>query len=116
MAKKHVINYYRQIQDLYFEMLEDVKDFDKALKDGHVTQEQVEQSQMMLGRVKDNYDRLSYIVLLLNQPTRKNKLKNHQRQNKKVYNYLDSVSQEVSLKEAQDDLKQFKEFIKKEKS
>ena len=29
MAKKHVINYYRQIQDLYFEMLEDVKDFDE---------------------------------------------------------------------------------------
>ncbi len=116
MAKKHVINYYRQVQDLYFEMLEDAKDFDKALKDGHVTQEQVEQSQMMLDRVKDNYERLSYIILLLNQPARKNKLKNHQRQNKKVYSYLDSVSQEVSLKEAQDDLKQFKEFIKKEKS
>lgn len=116
MAKKHVINYYRQVQDLYFEMLEDVKDFDKALKDGHVTQEQVEQSQMMLDRVKDNYDRLSYIIVLLNQPARKNKLKNHQRQNKKVYSYLDSVSQEASLKEAQDDLKQFKEFIKKEKS
>lgn len=115
MSKRHVIDYYLQVQDLYFEMLDDVKDFDEALKGGFITQEQVEQSQMMLARVKDNYDRLSYIVVLLNQPNRKTKLKKHLTQNKKVYNYLRDVSQENSLSEMNDDLKKFKEFIKKEK-
>lgn len=115
MAKRHVIDYYLQVQDLYFEMLNDAKDFDDALKDGFVTQEQVEQSQMMFDRIKDNYDRLSYIIVLLNQPNRKKKLARHQNQNKKVYNYLREVSQENSLFEMKDDLKRFKEFIKKEK-
>lgn len=115
MAKRHVIDYYLQVQDLYFEMLNDAKDFDDALKDGFVTQEQVEQSQMMFDRIKDNYDRLSYIIVLLNQPNRKKKLARHQNQNKEVYNYLREVSQENSLFEMKDDLKKFKEFIKKEK-
>ena len=115
MAKKHVVNYYRQIQDLYFEMLNDVKDFDEALKGGFVTDEQVEQSQMMLTKVKENYERLSYILLLLNQPVRDKKLDRYKKQNKNLYSYLENMSQDNALKEMQDDLKQFKEFIKKEK-
>jgi len=116
MAKKHVMSYYKQIQDLYFEMLEDVKDFDEALKGGYVTEEQVEQSQMMLDKTKDHYERLSYIILLLNQPTRDKKLNRHKSQNKKLYNYFENTSQDRVLSEIQDDLKKFKEYIKKEKT
>ena len=116
MAKKHVISYYQQIQDLYFEMLDDVKDFDEALKGGYVTEEQIEQSQMMLDKTKDHYERLSYIILLLNQPTRDKKLNRHKGQNKKLYNYFENTSQDKVLSEIQDDLKKFKEYIKKEKT
>lgn len=115
MAKKHVIDYYKQVQDLYFEMLDDVKDFDEALKGGFVTEEQVEQSQMMLNRTKDNYERLSYIILLLNQPVRNKKMKRHKNQNKKLYNHFETISQDTSIKEMQDDLKRFKEYIEKGK-
>lgn len=116
MAKKHVINYYNQIQDMYFEMLDDVKDFDEALKGGYVTQEQVEQSQMMLDKAKDHYERLSYIILLLNQPAGNKKLKKHKNQNKRLYNFFKNMSQEKTIDETQDNLKKFKEYIKKERN
>ena len=115
MAKKHVINYYNQVQELYFELLADVKDFDEALRDGHVTQEQADEASQMLFRVKDNYERLSYIIMLLNQPTRNKKIKKHESQHKEVYGYLNHVSKDVTLDKMQDDLKKFKEFIRKEK-
>lgn len=115
MAKRHVIEYYKQVQDLYFDMVQDTVDFDEALQAGHVSQEQVDQANEMLQRVKDNYDRLSYIIVLLNQPNKKKKLKKHKNQHKEVYSFLDSVSEETTLKEIQDDLKQFKEYIKQEK-
>jgi hypothetical protein len=115
MAKRHVLSYYLQVQDLYFEMLRDAKDFDEALKDGFVTQEQVEQSQIMLNKTKDNYERLSYILFLLNQPNREKKIKRHKNQHKELHNHFNDVSQENTIKEIKDDLKTFKEFIKKEK-
>lgn len=115
MAKKHVINYYKQVQDTYFEMLNDVADFDKAYKDGIISQEQFDNAQILLEKIKDNYERLSYILLLLNQPSKKEKLKKFKNQNKKVYSYLENVSQDKSISESEDALKELKELIRKEK-
>lgn len=115
MAKKHVINYYKQVQDTYFEMLNDVADFDQAYKDGIISQEQFDNAQILLEKIKDNYERLSYILLLLNQPSKKEKLKKFKNQNKKVYSYLENVSQDKSISESEDALKELKELIRKEK-
>lgn len=113
MAKKHLINYYLQVQEQYFEMLNDAKDFDDAYRSGHLTQEQFEIAQVMLEKYKDNYNRLSYDIMLLNQPNKKDKLKAYKKQNKKVYSYLDSVSQDKSINESADVLKEFKKLISK---
>ena len=116
MAKKQVIEYFVEVQNLYFEMLNDAKDFDEALQDGHVTEEQVEQAQLMLDRAKDNYERLAYILMLLNQPNRKKKVDRHINQNRMLYDHTGHLSKENTLRMIKEDLALFKEYIKKEKN
>ena len=115
MAKKHIIEYYLQVQSVYFEMLQDAKEFDKELAGGYLTQEQVQQSQEMLESIKDNYDRLSYIILLLNMPTKDKKAKKHIKQNQVLFDYTAGISREMTLQDMQDELKQFRLYIKQQK-
>jgi len=116
MALKHFKRYYAQVQEQYFEMLEDTKDFNILLKEGQVTQEQVEQAQQMLAKIKENYERLAYVALLLSKPNRKSKEKAYKRQNKAVYSALEEASDDYVIAENADCLKEFKEYIKKCKS
>lgn len=115
MAKKHLISYYKQIQEQYLEMLGDVQEFDDAYKSGHISQEQFDNAQAMMDRLKDNYDRLSYVLLLLNQPNKKDKKKTFLKQNKKLYTYFEEISQDKTIKDNEDVLKEFKKLIGKEK-
>lgn len=114
MALKHVRNYYLQCQIQYLDMLNDAKDFDEALKKGLVDQAQFDQAQVLLNRVKENYERLSYIMYLFTQPNRPNKVAKFNKQNKEVYERMNasSYSKEAVLNENSDLLKEFKKLIK----
>lgn len=112
MAKRDIVNYYISVQNQYFEMLSDVKDIESALKDGHFTQEQYEQALSMVEGVKSNYETLSYIMLLLNEPARGSKKANFRKRNKKVYDYLSKSSDCYIKSENEDALKKLKELIK----
>jgi iron uptake system EfeUOB component EfeO/EfeM len=81
MSLKHVKHYYLQCQEQYFDMLNDAKDFDEALKKGLVDQEQFDQAQVLLNKIKENYERLSYIMYLFVQPNRPNKVAKFNKQN-----------------------------------
>lgn len=114
MARKDVINYYISVQNQYFEMLNDAKDLDDAYKNGIISQEQVEQAQDILSKLKENYDRLSYVVLLLNEPGRDSKKKSFKKQNIKVYDYLKNSNDCYIRNENEDVLKKLKSLIKGE--
>lgn len=112
MARKDVIKYFLEQQNLYFEMLDDVKEFDIALKKGIIEQDAFDNAQKDMKIVKDNYERLAYIVMLLNKPKRKDKEKLYNKLNDSWYKELKGSSREAIYDESKDALSDFKKLIK----
>lgn len=84
MSQKDVIKYYNEVAENYKDMLENLKDMEEEMKESLVTPEQVEQMKRMAQPVVDNYKTLSYIIFLLNRPTKKEKFNRYEKQNKKL--------------------------------
>lgn len=83
MSKKDVERYYLQMSDQLHEMKENIKDFEELCKNGMVLPERVQQLEDMVKPFNSNFERLSYIMFLLNQPNKKEKVKKYERQIKK---------------------------------
>ena len=113
MAKSHVNLYYLQCQQDYFEMLDNLKEFKELASQGKISQENYNQMLREIEIIKSNYERLSYIMLLLNKPRRKSK-EDHD-MNRSWYNALSGASKEVILDENRDVLADLKRFIKEGK-
>ena len=75
MALRDVKNYYFKMLAQYMEMKSDLADFEQALKDGFITEEQLQTAFEEVNKVQQNYERLSYIIYLFNLPNRKSKRK-----------------------------------------
>ena len=58
MAIKDVKRYYYQMQAQYLEMKADLADFEQALQDGFITEEQLAAAKEEVVKIKNNYDRL----------------------------------------------------------
>ena len=104
MAKRHVNMYFLEQQALYFEMLENLKEFEELAKEGKVSQEEYN---------KANYERVAYIIMLLNKPNRKDR--EEADINASWYKQLEGASKEVILDESRDVLADLKALIKKGK-
>lgn len=113
MGLKAVKKYYLECQEQYLEMLKDAKDFDDAIKQGLIDQSQFDQAQTLLNRVKENYERLSFIMYLFSQPNRSSKVAKFNNQNKNLNNYFEgsSASSQYVMKENDDVLKEFKKLM-----
>lgn len=112
MAKRDVALYFLQVQSQYFEMVKLAKEMNEELKKGFVTQEQVESIQNEMDILKANYERIAYIMLLLNKPNRKSKKSKEESIYKEWYDYLKDASKEAIMDENRDVLCDFKKFIK----
>ena len=77
MAIRDVKEYYFKMLSQYMEMKADLADFEQALKDGFITEEQMQAAFAEVDKVQQNYERLSYIMYLLNLPNRKSKQKKY---------------------------------------
>lgn len=119
MAKKHLIAYYLEQQAVYLEMLKDIQDVDKDHKDGLIDDERYQQLMDALSpdieAAKANYERISYIMLLLNKPARDSKGKKYEEENKEWYDHLSGASREALLDESKDALIDFKRIVKENK-
>ena len=73
MAIRDVKDYYFKMLGQYMEMKADLADFEQALKEGFITEDQMQAAVDEVNRVQQNYERLSYIMYLLNLPNRKSK-------------------------------------------
>lgn len=109
MARRHVINYFLQVQQQYFEMLENVTLLDKAVKEGKVTEEQFKDAQESLFVLKTNYERIAWIIMLLNKPNKKSKKESLY--NQRWYEELKGASKEAILNENKDALADFKKIL-----
>lgn len=88
MAVKHIKKYFDQICDQYHDMLNEIRDFEEEAKKGLMEPERLEKIKESIRPLMDNYERWSYMMFLLNQPTRKQKQKAYELRNKKL---LDSI-------------------------
>lgn len=75
MAIRDVKDYYFKMLSQYMEMKADLADFEQALKDGFITEDQMQAAFDEVDRVQQNYERLSYIMYLLKLPNRETKRK-----------------------------------------
>lgn len=83
MAKKDVDEYYAQVCHDYSEMLSTLTDMEEAFNENLVSEAQLNQVKSMIEPLKRNYMTLSWVIYLLNKPTRKEKTDRYNRQMKK---------------------------------
>lgn len=100
MSIKHVNRYYKQICEQYQEMINDIKDVEREAEKGLVEPELIDRLKDQVAPIKQNYERWSYMMFLLHQPNRKDKIRKYQKQNAKLLsklsanNSLESVIEE----------------------
>ena len=115
MALRDVKEYYFKMLGQYFEMKADLADFEQALKDGFITEDQMQAAIEDVDKVKQNYERLSYIMYLLNLPNRKSKQEKYIKMNKKLvaeFEARQADTKSVQL-ENRDALKAFREEMER---
>jgi hypothetical protein len=101
MAIKDVRQYFYTMLAQYLEEKQNLADFEQALKDGLITEEQMQEAMATVESLETNYYRLAYIMYLLDMPNRDSKKIGYVRQHKKILEELvrlgadiDSIKQE----------------------
>lgn len=106
MSVKAVKKYYEEVSQQYHEMLENIQEVEKEAMEGMVEPERIERLQAQIAPIKQNYERVSYIMFLLNQPQRKSKQPAYRIRNKKFLKQFDSKnSLEAVIEENNEALK-----------
>ena len=62
MAVKDVRKYFYTMLAQYLEEKQNLADFEEALKDGHITQDQMQEALSTVASLETNYHRLVYIM------------------------------------------------------
>ena len=88
MAARDVKEYYFKLIAQKAELEADLADFEEALKNGFITEEQMQAAKDELVPYQINLDRLTYIIYLLELPNRKTKKAKFAKQNKKILDEL----------------------------
>ena len=81
MAIKDVRTYFYTMLAQYIEEKTNLKDFEEALKDGNITEDQMIEAMDIVADLEKNYHRLAYIMYLFDMPNRPSKKRNYIRQN-----------------------------------
>ena len=104
MAVKDVKNYFYTMLCQYIEEKQNLADFEEALKEGHITQEQMQEAMENVANLETNYHRLVYIMYLLEMPNRSNKKLGYVRQHKTILYELRRLGADIdSVKEENTD-------------
>ena len=107
--------YLYKVQQQYLEMKTDLNDFNQALEDGFITEEQLQAAMEDVAAVENNYHRLLYVAWLLEIPRRKQKKAKYKIQNADVIDAFNSLnaSSECVLDENTSLLTHFKQELKR---
>ena len=118
MAIKDVKAYFYTMLSQYIEEKQNLADFEEALKEGHITQDQMQEALDVVADLENNYYRLVYIMYLLDMPKRKSKQDIYVRQYKNILDELCRLGADIdSIKETNSDaLIHFKAVLKKLKN
>ena len=100
MSVKDVRDYYDKISEDYHELVLTLKELEEEYNNNLVSPEALENLKKQIEPIKTNFRTISYIIYLLNQPTRKNKQSRYKNQNKRLLR--DSRTLEEVRKENKD--------------
>ena len=104
MAVKDVRNYFYTMLCQYLEEKQNLADFEEALKEGNITQEQMQEVMENVANLETNYHRLVYIMYLLDMPNRKDKKSAYVKQHKTILEELNRLGADIdSIKEKNSD-------------
>ena len=99
MSVKAVRKYYDQICEQYHEMIELIHDLEKEAEQDLVEPERIERLKEQVAPIKQNYERWTYMMFLLNQPERNSKHEKYKRQNSRLLQNLDKQNDLDSILE-----------------
>ena len=121
MAIKDVRNYFYTMLVQYLEEKQNLADFEEALKEGFITEEQMQEAMDTVTDLENNYHRLVYIMYLLDMPNKKSKKAGYVKQYDTILEELKRLGADIdSIKEENSDaLIHFKaklEALRKNKS
>ena len=92
MAIRDFNLYLANVQAQVLATKNDLADFEQGLKDGYVTEQQVEDLRAEYQRMDDNYQRLLYVGYLLELPKSKWRKKRFRRKHNDLEIYLDQAN------------------------
>lgn len=118
MAIRDFNLYLANVQAQVLATKNDLADFEQGLKDGYVTEQQVEDLRAEYQRIDDNYQRLLYIGYLLELPKSKWRKKRFRRKHDDLEIYLDkaNATEDKVIKENEIAMELIKNEIKKLKA
>lgn len=110
MAVKDVKQYFYTMLAQYIEEKQNLADFEEALKEGSITEDQMQEAVATVADLENNYHRLAYIMYLLDMPNRKSKKATYVKQYKTILNGLEMLGADINSikKENSDALIHFK--------
>lgn len=91
MAKRDVREYCYALLQQYLEMKDDLADFNQAFQDGYITEDKLTEVQDDVARLKENYDRVLYIVYLLDLPNNSKKKAKARKANSDIESYMTNI-------------------------
>ena len=95
MAVKDVREYFYTMLSQYLEEKQNLTDFEEALKEGFITEEQMREAMDNVAALETNYHRLVYIMYLLDMPKRKAKKTQYVRQYKIILEELKKLGADM---------------------
>lgn len=118
MAIKDVRQYFYNVLAQYLEEKQNLQDFEEALKNGLITEEQMQEALDTVTVLENNYYRLAYIMYLLDMPNRDKKKVGYVKQYKTILAELERLGADAKTvkEENSDALIQFKAALKALKS
>lgn len=114
MSYRDVRKYYKDVEAQFFEMKADAEDLQKAVADGFISQERIDETASMTERLRTNYERLSYVMYLFNLPNRK-KGRHGNAPDEGLVEFMRPSGEKAVLGENADVLRDFKAFAAKTK-
>lgn len=100
MAKKDVYEYFEVMRRQYFTMKNMLSDFEAEAAKGLVDLDKVEQIRSIVAPFKANYDRLAYIIYLMDKPKNKKPRKQKKRDKLKAeeekFKLLNATKEQVA--------------------
>jgi hypothetical protein len=95
MAVKDVKEYFYTMLCQYIEEKQNLADFEEALKEGNITQEQMQEAMENVTNLETNYHRLVYIMYLLDMPNRKSKKAGYVKQHEAILQELQRLGADI---------------------